>query len=93
MRKINYRAIYLEAANFIQEDLDYYSCIAIRMACPLFDEVEDALTDLYRLVFCDGVVNSNGEWQCIIDLDSDAERKRVRVLMLCLMAECWGDFV
>ena len=89
--KIEYSAIYLRAAQMVDNEEDAYSCIALSWIAPF--AAEDDLLDLYRLVFCDGLVLSNMEWECVVNLSSDAERKRVRVLMLCLMAECWGDFV
>ena len=90
-KKINFSKIYLRAARAVSNGENKYSCNAIYGDFP--PEIEDLIISLYRSVFCDGRVGGNLEWECIRNLDSDAERKRVRVLMLCLMSACWRDFV
>jgi len=87
---MNKTQIYLKAAKLIYEDKETFSCIAVRRAsgkkesCYFNSEAifyESVFRDDFSTRFQIQIANSRGNLQ------------ELRVMLLCMMAACWRDFV
>jgi hypothetical protein len=79
------RQIYIEAARLVDAGDEEFSCVAIDRVLGSGWRTKERLA--YNAVFnpfADG--DPNGYLWPLVS-------RRVRVLLLCLMAECWRDFV
>lgn len=89
-KQINFSPIYLQAARWVDRGEEKFSCNSVYSASTF--EAQYYPDELYVKVFSEGRVFANHEWGGILDLPEE-ERQEIRVLMLCLMAACWRDFI
>jgi len=90
----------LHAAQLIDDNIEHQSCIAVQVAAnePSWWKHPSSVSErlLYNRVFNPIPHDPDGmDWSVVmrsLGYENNYDLKEVRVLMLCLMAECWKDF-
>ena len=95
VRKLSPKQVYLRAARRVDASRYQFSCSAITYTIRVGDDrVDEDLSEAYNRVFNP---SSNrdpvGGYEWANRIEREPKPKELRVLMLCLMAECWKDFV